>query len=103
MELNSTSKQREFSVSFEGLAFADHTMDVRDLAPSLIALGQAFERANSLLNGDQATISLNIRATRPASFEVGLVLDQLLRGAGDILSGDFFTNAATLTELLIPS
>ena len=76
-------------------------MDVRDLAPSLIALGQALDRANSLLNGDQATISLNIRATRPACFEVGLVLQQLVRGADDILSGDFFTNAATLIELLV--
>lgn len=96
-----TNSQSEFSVSFEGEAFASHTMDVRDLGPALIALGQAFDRANSLLNGNRSTISLNIRATRPASFELVLVLQQVLQGASDILDGQFLTKAAVLTELIV--
>lgn len=96
-----SDRQSEFAVSFEGSSVANNTMDVRELAPALIALGQAFDRANSLLNGDRASISLNIRATRPGSFEIALILDQILQGASDILAGEFLTDAATLTELLV--
>ena len=76
-------------------------MEVRDLAPALLALGQAFDRANSLLNGDRASIGLSIRATRPGSFEVELFLQQVLEGAGDVLTGDLFTSAANLTEMVV--
>ena len=93
--------QSEFAVSYEGSAIADNTMEVRDLAPSLLALGQAFDRANSLLNGDRASIALSIRATRPGSFEIALVLEQLLQGASDVLTGDLFTSAANLTEIVV--
>ena len=93
--------QSEFAVSYEGPAFTAQTMEVRDLAPALLALGQAFDRANSLLNGDRASSTLSIRATRPGSFEISLVLQQLLEGASDILTGDFFTSAANLTEIVV--
>ena len=86
--------QSEFAVSYEGPAFSGHTMEVRDLAPALLALGQAFDRANSLLNGDKANISLSIRATRPGSFEISLLLRQ-------VLQGDFFTSAANLVEVVV--
>ena len=99
--LTASTQQTEFTVSYEGLAFANYTMEVRDLAPALLALGQAFDRANVLLNGDRANISLSIRATRPSSFEISLLLQQLLTGATDILSGDLFTSAANLTELIL--
>ena len=75
-------------------------MEVRDLAPALLALGQTFDRANSLLNGDRASINLSIRATRPGSFELILFLEQVLEGAGDILTGDLFSSAANLTEIV---
>ena len=93
-------RQIEFAVSFEGPAFVEHTMEVRDLAPALLALGQAFDRANGLLNGDRASVSLSVRATRPGSFELVLFLEQVLEGAGDILTGDLFTSAANLTEIV---
>ena len=93
--------QTEFAVSYEGPAFVDYTMEVRDLAPALLALGQALDRANALLNGDRASISLSIRATRPGSFEISLLLQQLLEGASDVLTGDFFTSAANLTEVVV--
>ena len=100
MTIPIVDRQDEFAVSFEGSAFSDHTMEVRDLAPALLALGQAFNRANSLLNGERASISLSIRATRPGSFELVLFLKQVLEGAGDILTGDLFTSAANLTEMI---
>lgn len=96
-----TGTEVEFSVSYEGDAIIQNTMEVRDLAPALLALGQSFERANSLLNGDRASVSLRIIANRPGSFEVLLSLQQLLEGASDILSGELMTSVFVLKELLI--
>lgn len=90
-----------FEVSYEGDAVADHTMDVRDLAPALLALGDMFNRANGILNGERASISLHIRATKPGSFELALLLLQLYHGTTGILAGDFITSAANLKQLLI--
>ena len=101
MTTSSVGRQAEFAVAYEGPAFVEHTMEVRDLAPALLALGQAFDRANSLLNGDRASIGLSIRATRPGSFEVELFLQQVLEGAGDVLTGDLFTSAANLAEIVV--
>jgi len=96
-----TAREVEFSVSYDGDALTQNTMDVRDLAPALLALGQSFERVNSLSNGDRASVSLRIRATKPGSFEVVLFLQQLLEGATDVLSGDMMVSAFVLKELLI--
>ena len=101
MMTTTTDRQTEFAVSFEGPAFVEHTMEVRDLAPALLALGQAFDRANGVLNGDRASVSLSIRATRPGSFELVLFFEQVIEGAGDILTGDLFTSAANLTQIII--
>ncbi len=91
----------EFSISYEGDALAQHTMPVRDLAPALLALGQAFDRANELLNGDRASVSLEIRATQPGSFQVMLDLRQLLEQAASALSPDFLSDATDLKNLLL--
>ena len=89
----------EFVVSYEGDALANHTMPVRDLAPALLALGQAFDRANSILNGDRASVALEIRATQQGSFEIALTLQQLFEGAVGFLSGDIITSSANIKEL----
>jgi hypothetical protein len=91
--------QTDFLVSYEGAALAAHTMEVRDLAPALLALGQAFDRANSILNGDRASMSLEIRATQAGSFEIGLLLKQLYDQGISAFSGDFITSAANIKEL----
>ena len=91
-----TDREVEFSVSYDGNAITQNTMDVRDLAPALLALGQSFERANSLFNGDRASVSLRIRATKPGSFELVLFLQQVLEGATDVLSGDLMVSRLSL-------
>ncbi len=96
-----TEREVEFSVFYDGDAIIQNTMEVRDLAPALLALGQSFERANSILNGDRASVSLRIVANKPGSFEIVLFLQQLLEGASDVLSGELITSAFILKEILI--
>jgi len=91
----------EFSVIYDGESLRNNTMDVKDLAPALLSLGQAFDRANSLLNGDKAEVNLHIRALSPGSFDIALLLSQTLQGASSAISWDWLTNANNLTALLI--
>ena len=91
----------EIVVAYEGPAVAEHRMPVRDLAPALLALEQAFVRTNALLNGSGASVSLEIRAPRQGSFEIVVLVSQLLGGASEALSADYISSAANIKELLI--
>lgn len=89
----------EFGVSYEGPALQAHSMPVRDLAPALLALGQAFERANGILNGNAASVSLDIRAARQGSFEIVLLLRTIYDQTTGLFAGDLISSAANLKEL----
>ena len=91
----------DFSIAYDGPVLQDGTMDVRDLAPALLAVGQFFDSANRVLNGDRASIRVNVVATNDGSFEVLLGLDQsLIDQAFDFLASDDITAAIHLKELL---
>jgi hypothetical protein len=49
-------------------------MNVRDLAPALIALAEAIREANHLTNPGEPDPVLNIEALREGSFAVDLIL-----------------------------
>ena len=59
-----------FSVVLRGSAFADPAMDVRDMAPMLLGLAGALERANYLVYGAAARVKLSVRDIQPSSFEI---------------------------------
>ena len=46
-----------------GPALRDNRMEVRELAPALLALGDLVREANVVANPDQPPVSLQIRAT----------------------------------------
>lgn len=65
----------QFNVAFEGEPFENGEIDVNDLAPALLALGDVIQSANSVLNGDRADARLKLRATQKGSFDALLNLD----------------------------
>lgn len=65
----------EFNIIFEGTPFENGEIDVNDLAPALLALGNVIQSANSVLNGDRADARLKVRATQEGSFDAVLMLD----------------------------
>lgn len=68
-----------FHVSYGGDGLARGSMDVRDLAPALLAVADSCTRANELLNGTDCRVSVRVEAEfRRGSFTVGLALLQLV-------------------------
>lgn len=49
-------------IRYDGPALTHHQMDVHELAPALLALGDLCRVANSALNGDMATVKVLVRA-----------------------------------------
>jgi len=64
-----------FEIAFEGDPFDDGEIDVRDLAPTLLAFGNIVQAANKALNGDRADARLKVAATDQGSFVAALTMD----------------------------
>ena len=60
----------QFTVVYDGKALHESRMDVRDLAPALLALGDVLEQANRVLNGDRATVSIHVKAFNSGCFGI---------------------------------
>lgn len=72
-------------VAYDGVALAEGSMDVRDFAPALLALGDVVQEATRLLNGDRARISVHVESRfEKGSFglTLGLILTAYQHVAG---------------------
>lgn len=78
---------RGFLLSYGGPALAGGSIDVRDLGPALLSVGDLFEEANSVAGG-RTNVSVHVQATRRGSFEVLLeIVQPLLPIASDMIRG----------------
>lgn len=95
-------KHETFTVVYDGDALSGHMMDVRDLAPALLALSNIFDDANKLVYGDKADIKLHVKALEAGCFSVDLAIVQSLTSQMiDMLNGDWLQAALNLKELIV--
>lgn len=91
-----------FAVKYDGPALSNHQMDVRELAPALIALSDLIEAANKAVFPNAADVRVNVQGNfKSGSFSINLLAIQEI-GAQliDLFSGKEATAAATLLSLL---
>lgn len=70
--------EANFSLIFEGSAVDNGEIDIKDLAPSLLALGELIQAANNQLNDGRAQIAVKLQATGKGSVIVHLSMVQSL-------------------------
>lgn len=92
----------QFSIKYDGPALAHSEMDVRELAPALLALSSLLEDANRTLHGDRPEVRVNVKGNfQSGSFKIDLsaaltVKEQLV----SIFSGAEATALANLLGIL---
>lgn len=96
------TNRTEFTVYYDGEALRGSRMDVRDLAPALLALGDMLEAANSVLNREKALVRVTVKAFQPGCFGISLVVIQSLGNrVMDLLApGSDTRNALEILNLL---
>lgn len=102
---NDMSDHERFNVIYDGPALNGHRMDVRDLAPALVAMADLFTAANKLLNGDSAEVRVEVKGSfRAGSFQIELIFVQhLLAQLRDMFAGtsaSAVANAWTILSLI---
>jgi hypothetical protein len=90
------------TILYDGPALELGLMDVRDLAPALVAVGDLCSRANRILNGNKANVEVHVKTGfKPGSFVVDLaVVQSVLSQAKALLVSDGITAALALAALL---
>src|SRR5690606_35712638 len=71
--IDDMSASVQFSIKYDGPSLEHHEMDVRELAPALLALSKLLEDANQALNGDKPEVRINVKGNfQSGSFKIDL-------------------------------
>jgi hypothetical protein len=89
-------------LKYDGPGLRSHQMDVRDLAPALLGVGNLIRDANFIINNDSAEVRVMVNSDmKPGSFVVGLEVWQEVVGAVlSLLGGDGIKTARDILERL---
>jgi hypothetical protein len=92
----------QFSLVYDGEALRAGEMDVRELAPALLGVGELFEAANKQLNENRASLSVRVRTGfRPGSFVIDLTAHQtIIEQLKGLITGEHIIVTAAIVTIL---
>ena len=89
-------------IAYDGEAFREHKIDVRELAPSMLALADIFVESNRVFNGDEARVNVFVVENFEENcFDFGLQIVQTWASVKSLLHHDETLAAKQLLELVI--
>ncbi len=94
--------EQHFRVTYDGPALEAHTMDVRELAPALLAMADLLKAANAELHGDTADVRIAVRASfKEGSFGIDMLFSQdMLTQLVELFSGKEASATANAIQIL---
>lgn len=105
-----TTNAQYICISYDGEAISNHSIDVKTLAPALLAFSELIEESYKVVSGKSVPLKIEVTALKPGSFEVflGVVHADFLSLMGsedasaiaNLLSLLGFAGAPTLPSLI---
>lgn len=91
-----------FTIKYDGPALSTYQMDVRELAPALIALSELLEEASTTAFPNAPAVRVNVQGNfKGGSFGVDLIaIQSMAQQLVSMFSGPEATSAANLTTIL---
>jgi hypothetical protein len=94
--------QDQFQLVYDGPDVRQGSMDVYDLAPALLSVGDLVRETNRFFNQDRSKVAVQVRSDfQRGSFEVALILDQgIVEQTKQVLFGGTVVDARGLVDLI---
>jgi len=102
IKMNLMSQRDHFEVIYNGPALKLNEMDVRDLAPALLAISDVLEESNKIIYGDKTRVQVNVRGTfKTGSFGFDLsVVQGAIEGFTSLFNSDAVNAASNLLQMV---
>ncbi len=96
------SQKEYFQVVYDGEALQQNEMDVRDLAPALLAISDVLDEANKITYGDKTKVQVNVKGTfKSGSFGFDLAVVQGgIDGITSLFNSEQANAASNLLQML---
>jgi hypothetical protein len=95
------NSKTSFKVFYSGDILESGQMDVRELAPALLAMGSLLEESNRVLNDGKTEVSVKVKKFEDGSFGISFeVIQGFATQLIEMLSGKQATAAANLVQFL---
>jgi hypothetical protein len=96
------SEMANFRICYDGPALESHEMDIKELAPALLAVGVLLEEANHVVNEGKARVSVKVKGSfQSGSFLIDFIVRQDVHNVIDFFaSNPLVVSAVNLSTLL---